>query len=55
MNLKQIGKVFTSKFVGTGPLPYKSRIYWATVSLLRNTAVEYTAVSKGLLFQCNTH
>ena len=30
--LKKIGKVFTSKFVGTGPLSYKKRIYRAAVS-----------------------
>jgi len=36
--LKKIGKVFTSKFVGTGPSSYKKRIYWAAVSRrLRNT------------------
>jgi len=40
MNLKKIGKVFTSKFVGTGPSSYKKRIYRAAVSQrLRNTAV----------------
>jgi len=33
--------VFTSKFVGTGPLSYKKRIYRAAVSQrLRNTALE---------------
>jgi len=33
MNLKkEIGKVFTSKFVGTGPSYYKKRIYRAAVS-----------------------
>jgi len=32
MNLKKIGKVFMSKFVGTGPLSYKERIYRAVVS-----------------------
>jgi len=38
--LKKIGKVFTSKFVGTGPSSYKKRIYWAAVSQrLRNTGV----------------
>jgi len=39
MNLKtKIGKVFTSKVVGTGPLSYKKRIYRAAVSQsLRNT------------------
>ena len=36
--LKKIGKVFTSKFVGTGPSSYKKRIYWAAVSQrLRNS------------------
>ena len=39
--LPKIGKVFTSKFVGTGPLPYEKRIYRAAVSQrLRNTALE---------------
>jgi hypothetical protein len=28
-NLKKIGKVFTSKFVGTGPSSYEKRIYRA--------------------------
>jgi hypothetical protein len=32
MNLKKIGKLFASKFVGTGPSSYKKRIYWAAVS-----------------------
>ena len=41
MNLKKIGKVFTSKFVGTGPSSYKKRTYWAAVSQrLRNTDIE---------------
>jgi len=40
MNLKKIGKVFTSKFVGTGPSSYKKCIYRAAVSQrLRNTDV----------------
>ena len=40
MNLKKNGKVFTSKFVGTGPLAYEKRIYRAVVSQrLRNTAL----------------
>jgi hypothetical protein len=30
--LKQIGKVFTSKSVGTGPPSYEKRIYQAAVS-----------------------
>jgi hypothetical protein len=39
--LKKIGKVFTSKFVGTGPSSYEKRIYWAAVSQrLRNTGLE---------------
>jgi len=38
--LKKIGKLFTSKFVGTGPSSYKKRIYRAAVSQrLRNTAL----------------
>ena len=38
MNLKKFGKLFTSKFVGTGPSSYKKRIYRAAVSQrLRNT------------------
>jgi hypothetical protein len=32
MNLKKIGKLFMSKFVGTGPSSYKNRIYRAAVS-----------------------
>jgi len=41
MNLKKIGKVFTSKFVGTRPSSYKKRIYRATVSQrLRNTVLK---------------
>ena len=40
MNLN-IGKVFTSKFVATGPSSYKKIIYRAAVSQrLRNTAQE---------------
>ena len=38
--LKKNGKVFTSKFVGTGPSSYEKRIYRAVVSQrLRNTGV----------------
>ena len=38
---KKIGKVFTSKFVGTGPSSYEKRIYRAAVSQrLRNTGVK---------------
>ena len=47
--LKKIGKIFTSKFVGTGPSSYEKRIYRAAVSQkLRNTGLEiyevFTAV-----------
>jgi len=36
----ELGKVFTSKFVGTGPSSYKKRIYRATISQrLRNPGV----------------
>jgi len=42
MNLKKIGKVLTSKSVGTGPSSYEKRIYRAAVSKrLRNTAIDY--------------
>ena len=35
--IKKIGKVFTSKFVGTGPSSYEKRIYRAAASQrLRN-------------------
>ena len=41
MNLKKIGKVFKSKFVGTEPSSYKKRINRAAVSQsLRSTAVQ---------------
>ena len=40
--LKNIVKVFTRKFVGTGPLSYKKIIYRAAVSQkLRNTDVKH--------------
>jgi hypothetical protein len=40
---KKIGKVFTSKFVGTGPSSYEKRIYRAAVSQrLRNAALDKT-------------
>jgi len=39
--LKKIAKVFTSKFVGTGPSSYEKRIYRAAVSQrLRNTGLD---------------
>ena len=38
--IKKIGKVFTSKSVGTGPSSYEKRIYRAAVSQrLRNTGI----------------
>jgi hypothetical protein len=41
MKLKKIGKVFTSKFVVTGPSSYKKRIYRAAVSQrVRNTVLD---------------
>jgi len=47
--LKKNGKVFTSKFVGTGPSSYEKRIYRAAVSqTLRNTAVEDGRVFLGV-------
>jgi len=40
--LKKNGKVFTSKFVGTGPSSYEKRIYRAAVSQrLRNTGLNH--------------
>jgi hypothetical protein len=44
--LKKIGKVFTSKFVETGPSSYKKRIYRAAVSQrLRNAGLEHIGTS----------
>jgi hypothetical protein len=44
--LKKIGNVFTSKFVGTGTSSYKKIIYRAAVSQrLRNTGLEILGVS----------
>ena len=46
MDLKN-GKVFTSKFVGTGPSSYEKRIYRAAVSQrLRNTGLYYLGFCK---------
>jgi len=45
MNLKKSGKVFTSKFVGTGLSSYEKRIYRATVSQrLRNAGLMYAGM-----------
>ena len=39
--LKKNGRVFTSKFAGTGPSSYEKRVYLAAVSQrLRNTALD---------------
>jgi len=39
--LKKIGKVFASKFVGTGPSSYEKRIYRAVVlQRFRNAVLE---------------
>ena len=41
--LKNNGKVFTSKFVGTGPSSYEKRIYGSAVSQsLRKNGLFYT-------------
>jgi hypothetical protein len=46
--LKKIGKVFTSKFVGTGPSSYEKIIYRAAVSQrLRNPNLKYYTVGVG--------
>ena len=43
--LKKIGTIFTSKFVGTGHSTYKKRIYRAAVlQMVRNTGVDCVAV-----------
>jgi len=45
MNLKKIGKVFTSKYVGTGPSSYEKIIYRAAVSqTLRNADIKYACI-----------
>jgi len=50
MNLKKIGKVFSSKFVGTEPSSYKKRIYRAVVSQrLRNIGLRCGSASARLL------
>ena len=41
MKFKKNGKIFASKFVGTGPSCYEKRIYRPAVSQrLRNTALD---------------
>jgi len=42
--LKKIGKILTSKFVGTGPSSYGNRINRTAVSqMVRNTALVHAA------------
>ena len=42
MNLKKIGKIFTSQFVGAGSTSYEKRIYRAAISqCLGNTVIMY--------------
>ena len=49
MNL-EIGKVLTSKSVGTGPSPYEKRIYRDAISeSLRNTGLNYLKERRYLL------
>jgi len=51
MNLKKFGKVFMSKFVGTGPSSYKKGIYRAAVSQrLRYTDLGHSRPVTGLLY-----
>ena len=46
--LKKNGKVFTSKFVGTGPSSYEKRIYRAAVSQrLRNSDLNEETLAAG--------
>jgi len=41
MNFKKFGKVFTSKYIGTGPSSCEKIIYHTAVSQrLRNTGIE---------------
>ena len=48
--LKKNGKVFRSKFVGTGPSSYEKRIYRAAVSQrLRNTVLEASILQHDVL------
>jgi len=51
MNLKKTGKVFTSKFVETGPSSYKKRIYRVAVSQRpKNAALGHTGPVTELLY-----
>jgi len=46
MNLKKIGKVFTSKFAGTGPSSYEKRIYRAGRGLTKVEKHCYRDISR---------
>ena len=48
MNLKKIGKVFTSKFVGTGPSSYKKEFTGPRSHKGRETLVYVTIPQHGL-------
>jgi hypothetical protein len=51
MNFNKPGKVFTSKFIGTGPSSYKKGTYWAAVSSkLRTTAIGLHGLLRGRLY-----
>jgi hypothetical protein len=53
--LKKIGKVFTSKLVGTGPSSYEKRIYQAAVSQrLRNPTLDALLSGKKPLVPTNS-
>ena len=55
--LKKIGKIFTGKFVGTGPSSYKKRIYRALASTIpgRERPEETTICYKISLVQLITN
>jgi len=49
--LKKKGKVFTSKFIGTGPSSYEKRIYRAAVSQrLSNNGLDQSPKASALFF-----
>jgi hypothetical protein len=53
MNLKKIGKVFTSKFIGIGPSLCKKGIYLAAASQrMRNTEIKDMS-SQNLIYILN--
>jgi len=55
-DLKKIGKLFRSKFVGTGPSSYKKRIYRVAVSQrLRNIDLHDSTLSSQLVINHPHH